>query len=235
MSMNRNMMRQAQRLQAQLQKAQEELESMTVEGSAGGGVIKVVMSGKQVVESVTIEPGGRRGHRPAARPGGRRSKRRLQQDPGTCRRKDGRHHRGHEDSGAGIAAMSMGPLPASSPSLSRLVQELHKLPGIGPKSAQRLAYHIIRLPEEEALALADAVTGSQAQHRILPALPEPGRRLAMPGMRRTPAQPRGRFASSRTRLDVLAMGKRPLLRRPVPRSARRHLSPEPASGPTTSS
>ena len=29
---------------------------MTVEGSAGGGVIKVVMSGKQVVESVTIEP-----------------------------------------------------------------------------------------------------------------------------------------------------------------------------------
>lgn len=51
-----NMMRQAQQLQAQLQKAQEELEAMTVEGSAGGGVIKVVMSGKQVVESVTIEP-----------------------------------------------------------------------------------------------------------------------------------------------------------------------------------
>ena len=51
-----NMMRQAQQLQAQLQKAQEEIEAMTVEGSAGGGVIKVVMSGKQVVESVTIEP-----------------------------------------------------------------------------------------------------------------------------------------------------------------------------------
>ncbi len=54
--MNRNMMRQAQRMQAQLQKIQEELETMTVEGSAGGGVIKVVMTGKQVVESVTIEP-----------------------------------------------------------------------------------------------------------------------------------------------------------------------------------
>ncbi len=54
--MNRNMMRQAQRLQAQLQKVQEELETMTVEGSSGGGVVKVVMSGKQVVESVTIEP-----------------------------------------------------------------------------------------------------------------------------------------------------------------------------------
>ena len=54
--MNRNMIRQAQRLQAQLQKVQEELESMTVEGSAGGGVVKVVMSGKQMVESVTIHP-----------------------------------------------------------------------------------------------------------------------------------------------------------------------------------
>jgi len=54
--MNRNMMRQAQKQLAQLQKIQEELETMTVEGSAGGGAVKVVMSGKQIVESVTIEP-----------------------------------------------------------------------------------------------------------------------------------------------------------------------------------
>ena len=54
--MNRNMMRQAQRLQAQLQKIQEELETLTVEGTAGGGVVKVVMTGKQVVESVYIDP-----------------------------------------------------------------------------------------------------------------------------------------------------------------------------------
>ena len=54
--MNRNMMRQAQQLQARLEKVQEELETLTVEGSAGGGVIKVVMTGKQVVESVTIDP-----------------------------------------------------------------------------------------------------------------------------------------------------------------------------------
>ena len=54
--MNRNMMRQAQKQLAQIQKIQEELETMSVEGTAGGGVIKVVMTGKQVVESVTIEP-----------------------------------------------------------------------------------------------------------------------------------------------------------------------------------
>ena len=49
-------------------------------------------------------------------------------------------------------------LPSASPSLARLVQELNRLPGIGPKSAQRLAYHIIRMPEEEAFALAEAVS-----------------------------------------------------------------------------
>jgi len=54
--MTRNMMRQAQKQLAQLQKIQEELETLTVEGTAGGGVVKVTMTGKQIVESVTIEP-----------------------------------------------------------------------------------------------------------------------------------------------------------------------------------
>ena len=54
--MNRNMMRQAQKQLAQLQKIQEELETLIVEGSAGGGVVKITMSGKQVVDSVTIDP-----------------------------------------------------------------------------------------------------------------------------------------------------------------------------------
>ena len=54
--MNRNMMKQAQKQLAQLQKIQDELESLTVEGSAGGGVVKVTMSGKQVVDSVNIDP-----------------------------------------------------------------------------------------------------------------------------------------------------------------------------------
>ena len=50
-------------------------------------------------------------------------------------------------------------MPSAAPSLARLIQELSKLPGIGPKSAQRLAYFIIRLPHDEAYALADAVSG----------------------------------------------------------------------------
>ncbi|HYM14859.1 MAG TPA: recombination mediator RecR [Dehalococcoidia bacterium] len=45
------------------------------------------------------------------------------------------------------------PLP-----VTRLIEEFHKLPGIGPKSAQRLTYHLLRIPKEDALALADAIT-----------------------------------------------------------------------------
>jgi recombination protein RecR len=41
--------------------------------------------------------------------------------------------------------------------LSRLIEELQKLPGIGPKGAQRLAFHILKTPREQADRLADAV------------------------------------------------------------------------------
>ena len=45
---------------------------------------------------------------------------------------------------------------ANSP-INRLIEAFHRLPGIGPKSAQRLAYHVLRAPEAEAVDLADAL------------------------------------------------------------------------------
>jgi len=41
--------------------------------------------------------------------------------------------------------------------ITRLIDEFNKLPGIGPKSAQRLAYYILRVPEHEAKGLAEAI------------------------------------------------------------------------------
>ena len=41
--------------------------------------------------------------------------------------------------------------------VARLLDELRKLPGIGPKSAQRIAFHLLRGPREEAVRLAEAV------------------------------------------------------------------------------
>ncbi len=54
--MNKNILRQAQQMQQRLVKAQEELENETVEATAGGGAVTVVVSGKQKVHSVKIDP-----------------------------------------------------------------------------------------------------------------------------------------------------------------------------------
>src|SRR5246500_1485589 len=47
--------------------------------------------------------------------------------------------------------------------MARLIEELRKLPGIGSKSAQRLAFHILRSSEEDAEALASAVREVKAR------------------------------------------------------------------------
>jgi len=44
-----------------------------------------------------------------------------------------------------------------SPAVQKLIDELSKLPGVGPKSAQRLAFHLLKLSPEEALPLAQAL------------------------------------------------------------------------------
>ena len=54
--MNKKMLKQAQQLQKNMAKMQEELESATVEASAGGGAVKVVVSGKLTLESLIIDP-----------------------------------------------------------------------------------------------------------------------------------------------------------------------------------
>jgi DNA-binding YbaB/EbfC family protein len=51
-----NMMKQAQRMQAEMARVQEELKTDRVEASVGGGAVKVVMTGEMVVESVAIDP-----------------------------------------------------------------------------------------------------------------------------------------------------------------------------------
>lgn len=47
--------------------------------------------------------------------------------------------------------------------MTRLIDELRKLPGIGTKSAQRLAFHVLRTSEADAKALAEAITTVRAR------------------------------------------------------------------------
>jgi DNA-binding YbaB/EbfC family protein len=52
----KKMMKQAQRMQAELAKAQEEVAFLTAEATAGGGVVTVVAGGDQTIKSITIDP-----------------------------------------------------------------------------------------------------------------------------------------------------------------------------------
>lgn len=50
--------------------------------------------------------------------------------------------------------------------IARLIDELRKLPGLGPKSAQRVAFHLLKTPHEDAARLADAIRDLGARIRL---------------------------------------------------------------------
>jgi recombination protein RecR len=50
--------------------------------------------------------------------------------------------------------------------LAELIAELEKLPGLGPKSAQRLAYHLLRIPHHEAERLASSILAAKSKLRF---------------------------------------------------------------------
>ena len=54
--MNKNILRQAQQMQQKLANLQNELDQETVEASAGGGVVTAIVSGKQILQSIKIDP-----------------------------------------------------------------------------------------------------------------------------------------------------------------------------------
>jgi len=56
-------------------------------------------------------------------------------------------------------------IPAAE-AIYKLIQEFNKLPGIGPKSAQRLTYYLLRAPEEQAKLLADAILSVKQKTRL---------------------------------------------------------------------
>lgn len=57
----------------------------------------------------------------------------------------------------------MSAMPAA---LAALIEEFVRLPGIGPKTAQRLAFHLLKVPREQAAALAEAVVGLKDRTRF---------------------------------------------------------------------
>ena len=62
--------------------------------------------------------------------------------------------------------MSHGHGPATAQPVARLINELARLPGIGPKTASRLAYHMLRAPRDEAVSLAEAILDVKERVRL---------------------------------------------------------------------
>ena len=54
-----------------------------------------------------------------------------------------------------------------APPLERAINELSKLPSIGKKTAQRLAFHILKSPAEDAAVLAEAIRSEGGRHLVV--------------------------------------------------------------------
>ncbi len=142
------MMKQAQQMQDRLQKQMAE---MRVEATAGGGMVTVVMNGAKQVQSLKIDPEA------VSKDDVEMLQDLILAAINDAQRKvdealpeaDGRDDGRPEDSR---------PVLMSRPDpLTRLIEQLQRLPGIGAKSAQRLAFHVLKTPREEVERLAEAM------------------------------------------------------------------------------
>ena len=143
------MMKQAQQMQERLQKQMAELR---VEGNAGGGMVTVVVNGAKQVQSLKIDPEVVS-----------KDDVEMLQDLIVAAINDA-HRKADEEMAQKMGGMMRRALkiPGSADVASRSarsdsIEELQRLPGIGPKGAQRLAFHILKTPREHTDRLADAL------------------------------------------------------------------------------
>ena len=114
--------------------------------------------------------------------------------------------------------------PGAEP-VGRLIDEFDKLPGIGPKMAQRLAYHLVRMPEESARSLADALVAVK-ERIVLCSIcyniteQDPCRICS------DPARDQSRICVVEEALDVMALERTGRVQGTVPRPARGDLAYE---------
>ncbi len=94
-------------------------------------------------------------------------------------------------------------VPTAQP-VARLIEELHRLPGIGPKTAQRLAYHLLKIPAQQARALAEAILAVK-EKVVLCSLCQNFTEADPCAICRDPGRDRGRICVVEKPLDVLAV------------------------------
>ena len=79
-------------------------------------------------------------------------------------------------------------MPDFAPSVTRLIDELKRLPGIGQKTAQRLAFYLLRVDREQAFALSDAIRDAKGKSPRVLGLQQHHGRGPVPFLHRRDAQ-----------------------------------------------
>ena len=165
------MMKQAQQMQAEMTEAQAGLKDEVVDASAGGGMVKLKMSGDMRLLEISIDPEAIDPEDPellqdmvmAAVNEGIRAAQELAES-----RLGGIMGGLGGPGGGGLGGLGpardlkSGERLYAQP-IQRLIAEMAKLPGIGQRTAQRLAFHVLRASDDDALALADAIREVKAK------------------------------------------------------------------------
>ena len=217
---------QLQKLQEEFAKTQDRLGDETVEVTVGGGMVKAVMTGQQKLMSITISPD-------AVDPDDVE----MLQDmilaainEAVESHRAGRREDGRADRWAANPWVDVAMAQTLARPVANLIEILSRLPGIGPKTASRLTFYLLREPNGLALALAEALEALTQGRSCASAASTSLRPSPCPicADRRVIS---GRFASWKSRWTCWRSSARALSRR-IPRAARRavahrrHLSRE---------
>ena len=155
-----NLMKQAQKMQRQMEENQKALEEKEFTATAGGGAVEVTISGKREVTKVKLDE-------EVVDPDdiemledlivaatNAQSRRRIYSSNVQTHRRTWRLRR-----------RTSFLMEYYSTHINKLIEQLSHLPGIGPKSAQRLAFHIMNMPKDQVGQLTSSITEARAKVR----------------------------------------------------------------------
>lgn len=156
-----SLMKQAQEMQGKMKDVQDKLAKMTITGSAGGGMVEVIVNGQGDVVSVKIED-----------PVVSVDEKDMLQDLIAAATNDGirkAKELSKQEMGGLTGGMNLPDLTnfmqghlimhVVPPALERLIETFSQLPGIGKKTATRLALNLLRKPPENSKQFAEALLG----------------------------------------------------------------------------
>lgn len=152
-------MKQAQQMQEKMQKMQEEIAQLEVTGESGAGLVKVTINGAHNCRRVEIDPSLLEDDKE------------MLEDLVAAAFNDAarRIEETQKEKMASVSAgMQLPPLQdavlmQTSPLLTQLMEALRCLPGVGPKSAQRMAFTLLQRDRSGGMRLAQALTRAMSE------------------------------------------------------------------------